>query len=81
MIGRTPKRVLRTPPTPLRIDARRVVAIGTALWFLAALVLLACWPWLHRHDHLSWIWTCLVGGGLGLAGLALMSRHRGEGRL
>ena len=72
---------LRTPPTPLRVDARRVVAAGTALWFAAAVVLVPFWGRLGRTDHRIWLWTSLTGGVLGLFGLLLMSRHQGQGRL
>ena len=71
---------LRTPPTPLRVDARRVVAVGTALWFAVAVGLAPFWAWLGRTDHRIWLWTSLTGGVLGLLGLLLMSRHRDEGR-
>lgn len=77
----TPRTTVRTPPTPLRVDARRVIAIGTALWFATALALVPFWAWLGRADHRIWLWTSLTGGGLGLLGLLLMGRHRGQGRL
>jgi hypothetical protein len=70
---------LVTPPA-VQINARRIVAIGTALWFLAFVALLPFYPWLGRHDHRVWLWTCLAGWILGLLGLAIMMRHRGQGR-
>ena len=73
-------RVLRTPPTPMRVDARRVIALGTAAWAAAAIVLAVLWSWLGRHDHRIWLWTCVCGVVLGLLGMALMARHRDEGR-
>ena len=75
------RRVLRTPPTPMRVDARRVVAVGTAAWALAAIALATLWSWLGHHDHRIWLWTCVCGAVLGALGLALMGKHRGEGRL
>ena len=73
-------RVLRTPPTPMRVDARRVIALGTAAWVAAAVVAALFWSWLGRHDHRIWFWTCLCGAVLGGLGLVLVGRHRGEGR-
>lgn len=68
------------PPEPVPINARRIVAIGIGLWFLAFVVLLPFYGWLGRHDHRIWLWTCLAGWILGLIGYAIMSRHRAEGR-
>lgn len=70
---------LITPPAA-RINARLIVVIGTALWFVAFVVLLPCYGWLGSHHHRLWLWTCLAGWVLGLLGLALMSRHRKAGR-
>jgi hypothetical protein len=64
----------------MHIDARAVIKVGTALWFLAAAGFACSWPALSP-DHRIWLWTCLVAGALGLAGLLLMRKHRGEGRL
>lgn len=74
-------RILRTPPTPMRVDARRVIALGTAAWAAVAIVLAVFWSWVGRHDHRIWFWTCLCGVVLGLLGLVLVGKHRGEGRL
>jgi hypothetical protein len=74
-----PKRTLARPPA-VRIDARKVVLAGTALWLLGFVVLLPFWSWLGRHDHRVWLWTCLAGGVLGLLGYLLMAKHRREGR-
>jgi hypothetical protein len=71
---------LRPAPVPVPVDARRIVAIGTALWIVAFLALLPFVGWLRSHDHLLWLWTCLCGTGLGLVGLVLIRKHRGEGR-
>jgi hypothetical protein len=73
------KRELVQPPA-VEINARRIVAIGTALFFLGFLVLLAFYGWLGRHDHRLWLWTCLAGALLGVLGYSIMRRHRGEGR-
>lgn len=70
---------LVTPP-PAAINARRIVLVGTALWFVAFVVLLPFYGWLGRHDHRIWLWTCLAGWVLGLLGFSLMLRHRRQGR-
>ena len=71
---------LRTPPEPVQADSRKVVAIGTAIWFTGFVVLLPFYTWLGRHDHRIWLWTCLAGWILGVIGLLLVHKHRGEGR-
>ncbi|WP_375493026.1 DUF2530 domain-containing protein [uncultured Jatrophihabitans sp.] len=70
---------LVTPP-PVQMNARRIVAVGTALWFAAFVVLLFFWGWLGRHDHRVWLWTCLAGTVCGVLGWSLMNRHRRQGR-
>lgn len=67
-------------PPAVQINARRIVAVGTVLWFVAFVVLLPFWGWLGDHDHRIWLWTCLAGWVLGLLGLAVMLRHRRTGR-
>ena len=74
------KRELKTPPEPMQVDSRRVVLIGTALWFVAFVVLLPFYDWLGQHDHRIWLWTCLAGWILGLIGLPLVRKHRKQGR-
>jgi hypothetical protein len=67
-------------PPPVQINARRIVAVGTALWFVAFVILLPFYAWLGDHSHRIWLWTSLAGWLLGLLGLAIMSRHRRIGR-
>jgi hypothetical protein len=74
-----PERELVTPPA-VQINTRRIVLIGTVLWFVAFVALLPFYGWLGRHDHRIWLWTCLAGWLLGLVGSALMLRHRRLGR-
>ncbi|MDT4907894.1 MAG: hypothetical protein QOI69_1135 [Pseudonocardiales bacterium] len=73
------KRELVQPPA-VEINARRIVAFGSALFLLGFLVLLPFYGWLGRHDHRLWLWTCLAGALLGVLGYTIMRRHRGEGR-
>jgi hypothetical protein len=70
---------LVTPP-PVQINARRIVAIGTLLWFVGFVALLPFYGWLGDHGHRIWLWTCLAGWILGLIGSAIMMRHRRVGR-
>lgn len=74
------KKELKTPPEPVQVDSRRVVLIGTVAWFVAFVALLPFYDWLGRHGHRIWLWTCLAGWILGLVGLVLVRKHRGEGR-
>ncbi|GAB2470006.1 DUF2530 domain-containing protein [Jatrophihabitans fulvus] len=76
---RTSSEHLRRPPA-VRLESRRIVAAGTALFFLAFVALLPFWGWLGRHDHRIWLWTALAGWLLGLLGYAIMTRHRARGR-
>lgn len=73
------KKKLVTPP-PVQMNARRIVAAGTGVFLLAFLVLLPFWGWLGRHDHRDWLWTCLAGTVMGIAGWSIMTRHRSMGR-
>lgn len=70
----------RTRPAAVQTDARRVVLVGTALFFVAFVVLLPFWGWLGTHDHRDWLWTALAGWVLGIVGWAIMAKHRREGR-
>lgn len=72
-------RVLVQPPA-VQMNARRIVAVGTSLFFIAFVVLLPFYGWLGTHDHRLWLWTCLAGWVLGLVGEALMVKHRRDGR-
>jgi hypothetical protein len=74
-----PERVLVTPPA-VQINTRRIVLIGTVIWFVGFVALLPFYGWLGRHDHRIWLWTCLAGWVLGLIGSTLMLRHRRLGR-
>jgi hypothetical protein len=65
----------------ISVDARKVVLLGTALFFAAFVVLLPLWSWLGDHGHRVWLWTALSGTVMGLAALPLIRKHTGEGRL
>jgi hypothetical protein len=74
------KRQLKTPPEAVQVDSRRVILIGTAIWFVAFVALLPFYDWLGQHGHRVWLWTCLAGWILGLISLPLIRKHRNQGR-
>lgn len=73
------KRELVQPPA-VQINTRRIAAVGTVAFFLAFVAMLPFYGWLGRHDHRTWLWTCLAGGILGLLGHLIVRKHRAEGR-
>ena len=75
-----PETASASPPQPVQINSTPIIAIGTLLWLAGFLVLLPFYGTLGRHHHRIWLWTCLAGSLLGLAGYLLTRKHRGEGR-
>jgi hypothetical protein len=71
--------VERKRPAAVQSDPRPIVVVGTALFFVA-FVLLPFYSWLGEHHHRDWLWTALAGWLLGFVGWALLRRHRREGR-
>jgi hypothetical protein len=72
-----------TRPAAVRLDSRRIVMLGTAVWFVAFLVLLGARIWAASwtaDGRREWLWICLAGWILGLVGLLLIGKHRREGR-
>jgi hypothetical protein len=61
---------------PLDVDGTRTVAVGTALWLLAFVLLLPFYDRLKETDRLWWLWTCLAGFGLGVLGWDYCRRRR-----
>jgi len=61
---------------PLDVDGIRTTEVGTALWLLGFLALLPFAGRLADDGHSWWLWTCLVGFGLGLCGLEYCRRRR-----
>jgi MFS family permease len=78
--GGADRRAGLVQPPPVQMNARRIVVLGTALWFAAFVVLLPFYGWLGDHGHRIWLWTSLSGFLLGFVGYALMARHRRMGR-
>jgi uncharacterized membrane protein YfcA len=73
-------RELTEAPSPVQVNSVPMIAVGTALFFIGFVALLPFYSWLGEHHHRVWLWTCLAGWLLGLAGYALLRRHRRMGR-
>jgi hypothetical protein len=67
-------------PPAVQMNAGRIAAVGTVMFFVAFLALLAFWGRLQAHGHEIWLWTCLAGWLLGIAGWLLILKHRRQGR-
>ena len=67
---------LRPAPPPLDNDGVKVVSLGTALWGVALVVLLLLRDELRDDGREWWIWTCVAGFLLGLAGVWYCRRRR-----
>jgi hypothetical protein len=61
---------------PLDVDGVRTVAVGTALWLVAFVLLLPFAGRLAETDRVWWLWTCLAGFGLGVIGWDYCRRRR-----
>ncbi|MGZ4604385.1 MAG: DUF2530 domain-containing protein [Kineosporiaceae bacterium] len=61
---------------PLDVDGTRTVAVGTALWLVAVVLLLPFYGRLAETHRLWWLWTCLAGFGLGIIGWDYCRRRR-----
>ena len=71
-----PGTVADPPPLPRRLsDMATVVGIGSALWALGAVVLLAAWLVAGRPLDV-WFTTCLAGAGLGALGWGIVRWQR-----
>ena len=65
---------------PLDVDGTRTVAVGTALFALAFVVLLPFYGRLDEAGRSWWVWTCLSGVVLGLIGWEYCRRRRDRRR-
>jgi hypothetical protein len=61
---------------PLPYDGVASVAVGTALWFAALVIMLPFAGDLRDDGRLWWVATAAVGFGLGLVGLWIVVRRR-----
>jgi hypothetical protein len=62
--------------TPLEHDGLVPIAVFTAAWGIAAIVLFFLRTELADNDRTWWLWTCVAGFGLGLLGYAFCRRRR-----
>lgn len=70
------KRILRDAPEPLEGNDVATVVVGTSVWLALFLGQLPFYGWYSDHGHTWWIWSCLVGVGLGLVGLRYTTSRR-----
>ncbi len=72
-----------TPPAlpPVTTGLWHIAVPGTAIWFVAFVVLLFFIPELQANDAMIWLWTCLAGFVLGLMGLSVYALQRRAARL
>ncbi|MDP3969181.1 MAG: DUF2530 domain-containing protein [Nocardioides sp.] len=61
---------------PLDVDGVRTIAVGTALWLAAFVMLLPFYGRLEDGERVWWLWTCLAGFGLGVIGWDYCRRRR-----
>lgn len=70
-------RIQELTAQPVDADGVAAVALGTAAWAVAGLVLVLFFrPELAADGNSWWLWVCLVGFGLGLIGLPYVIRRR-----
>ena len=64
----------RPDPEPVKSDDRKAVLVGLVLWLVALAGLLVFLQPILDGGHGWWLWTALVGLGLGL--VLLVFAHR-----
>lgn len=65
----------RPDPEPVATDDRTAILTGLVLWVLAFAALLVFVGPLVDAGRVWWLWTCLVGIGLGLVTLVYVHRR------
>ena len=66
----------RPDPVPARANARKAVAVGSAVWLVALVLALVFRTELGDAGLGWWLWCAAIGLGLGLAGLAFVLVRR-----
>jgi hypothetical protein len=66
----------QAPPSGQALDAVVPVTVGTVAWAVVLVVLVALRGRLDEHDAGWWVWTAVVGLGLGLFGCWWVRRRR-----
>ena len=69
----------RPDPEPVPTDDRAAVLTGLVLWVVAFAALLVFADPLIEAGRVWWLWTCLVGIGLGLGTLVYVHRRAQRG--
>lgn len=64
----------RPDPPPVKTDDRKVILVGMVLWLVALGVLLVFLSAIVEAGLVRWLWTAVVGLGLGL--ILLVFAHR-----
>ena len=64
----------RPDPVPAKTDDRKAILVGLVLWLVALAGLLLFLPAILASGHGWWLWTVLIGLGLGL--VLLVFAHR-----
>ncbi|TPW91972.1 DUF2530 domain-containing protein [Schumannella luteola] len=70
----------RPDPAPVPTDDRAAILAGLVLWVLALGGLLVVVGPLVESGRVWWLWTCLIGIGLGLIALVYVHRFRRKHR-
>jgi O-antigen/teichoic acid export membrane protein len=66
----------RPEPAPLRTDDRKAVLTGMVVWIVALGAMLLFLPGVLGEHHGWWLWTVLVGLGIGLVLLVYVHRRQ-----
>lgn len=66
----------RPDPAPIRTDDRKAVLVGLVLWLVALGALLVFLSPLLADGRGWWLWTVLIGLGIGLILLVYTHRRR-----
>jgi len=70
----------RPDPAPVATDDRAAIVAGLVLWVVAFAVLLVFVGPLVDAGRVWWLWTCLIGIGIGLVALVYLHRLRRRNR-
>ncbi len=73
--GVTLPETVEAPIEPLDVTGLRTVTTGTVFFLAATIALVLNLDWLREHDRMWWLWTCLVGIGLGIFGYVYCTRR------
>lgn len=78
--GPQPQRYVIAEVEPLDVDGVRTLSVGVLVWLIALVALLPFSGELAEQGRSWWLWTCVAGFGLGLAGLVYCRRRRDRAR-